>query len=381
MQEALIKQHSPIGASSCERWVNCPASAVLSQETTKAAATGTVAHSLAEEAYKSGNWPTYLANCRGDKREQDGYTIEITPGMIDAVREYLCVLDGLQPDRSAWQLEKTIHLDDVDPEAFGTLDACTLVNDSFGERWVVVDYKNGFNRVSEESPQLWYYALGLKPMTALYQMVIVQPNAEGSDAVRCHFVSRDTLLEFKGRLMQATSMWRRSPQHEVFGPWCKKYCPRAGYCQTYRENTLPPGMGETMLSHPVKPPEPGSLSEVELSTLLSNAEALQRWVKGVQSYCLGVLERGGSIPEWGISEIKGHRTWVDGAEAKVVELVGEAAWNAPTLKSPAQIEKLFTKKERPDLSDLVITPSRGYRLNPLSSGGCLPELTFEPIEI
>jgi hypothetical protein len=123
--EGALPAHSPLGASSAERWMNCPGSVTLI-ETFKGTEwhhdddpdyrrDGTQAHALAALCLENG-WDAWEAGGHDEFPE-------LTADMMLAVQEYLDFVRALPGER---EVEVKVHLPDFHSLFFGTLDCWTV---------------------------------------------------------------------------------------------------------------------------------------------------------------------------------------------------------------------------------------------------------------
>lgn len=159
------RAHSALGASSAERWFNCPASPRLSEGMPNTSSTyarqGTAGHQVAEICLRGG----YAAKrFRGTTQEVEGEVVAITDEMLDAIQIYLDTVrrDYRPGDRLI--VEKRFDLSALHPTMFGTCDA-VLYRPSTGEL-KVYDLKMGrgyaveVEKDGKPNRQLMYYAVG-----------------------------------------------------------------------------------------------------------------------------------------------------------------------------------------------------------------------------
>lgn len=385
------KQHSPIGASSCERWWNCPGSVKLIDSLPPApssqyAAEGTVAHWVAEQWLNSGVWQDDEIRHKyvGTTMVQDGFEIEITDEMVDAVEVYKNAvweyvfgsrhgekgLDGLRAGDI--RTEVKFALTHIDPEAFGT---CDLVIVKPMDRIIVMDYKHGKGHAVEvtENKQLLYYALG-----ALYELppeerdfgyvetVIVQPRAKHPDGpIRKHVYRLSELREFGYGLKEAVERVRKGDDTPKAGAWCK-FCNAKPVCPAVRKDIQERAAldFDCVEEKPVQLPEPSTLQPERLAQLLRNAETIRGWCDSVAGLAFQLAEHGTQIPGYKLVQKTGNRKWQNEADVLAAfELeFGDDIFNKK-LKSPAQMEKLL-KKRKAEIEPYVVIPVTGKSLVP-----------------
>jgi hypothetical protein len=386
MQQTEEKKHSPIGASSCERWWNCPGSVQLLAQVPPGegsiySATGTVAHMMGEIWLRSGIYSdAHMDQYIGQTFVEDGYEIEVTDEMIEAVTvykntvwEYLFKY-GL---RHAIDLAVEVHfaLPHVDAEAFGTCDAVVVAPMN---RIIIIDYKHGQGHPVEaaQNKQLLYYALGAyyalpeseRSEIAYIETVIVQPRAKHLDGpVRNHVYHIDELRQFESDLREAVARIRNVERSLSAGSHCK-FCAAKPICPAIREELGRRAELEftRVEEAPISLPAPETLKPERLAMLLTNANALRDWCLSVGDLAFALADRGTTIPGWKLVEKAGRRRWINPKDVETAfELeFGDAIFAPKVLKSPAQLEKVL-KKRKDELAPYVETPPGGKSLVPV----------------
>ena len=405
--------HSLVGASSCERWWNCPGSNALiatlpTPPNTKYAAEGTVAHALCEDVLRNkvhfdARWNATAKI--GEIYEEDDYQFEVTEEMAEAANLYVNTIlaDAKRIEcnlrksvqlsgnnKEAWKhwdvltqerinqrwvnIEQSFTLDDVDSEARGTNDASIYVP---GETLIVYDFKYGKGVPVEaiENKQMLYYAIGAAGDKLMefksIELVIVQPRAEHPQGpVRRWVTTPQYVNAFKQELAKRIKATRTSDKTET-GKWCR-FCNAKMICPATR--TKVNEIAKIDFQEPAKPNTlrtPDQLTPLELKTLLDNADLIENYIKDVREYAFNLLNRGGTVE--GYKLVKGgkaHRKWEnEELAASMLELeFGEDEIYKTSLKSPAQIEKLGSSAKevvelyavRPD-SKLVLAKDEDVR--------------------
>lgn len=381
--------HSPIGASSCERWTKCPGSVQLAKGLPPSAdsiysATGTVAHALGEkvlralQANPAIDWELMLQDEVTRSYVEAGFEIEVTEDMVEAVSEYVrAIKETIEKYPLDWanslHIEKKFHLSHIDHQAYGTCDANIVAH---YDRLFVFDYKHGQGHAVEveDNYQLRYYALGAyygldadgrNDITSV-EMVIVQPRARHLDGgVRRQIISTGSLLEFEKHLTEAIRRVRAADPALQTGNHCK-FCPAKAVCpeirkEIEREAGIAFGAIETQ---PVQLPEPKTLTPERLSRLMQNADLIQSWIKSVVALGNAVADTGAEIPGYKLVTKYGRRRWINEAEVEAAFALefGDALYNKK-VKSPSQLEKLL-KKRKDELAPYYETPVAGKVLVP-----------------
>lgn len=309
-----MADHALLSASSAYRWINCPASARLTENMPdtagEAAAEGTLAHEICElhirKQYIEPAMSTRTFNARLKKlREDERYSAEMLEGAElyrDTINE-LCLLRSERPYVAA---EVRVDYSEYAPEGFGTSD-CVIIG---GGRLDVVDYKYGKGHVvkAENNPQLMLYALGALARYAAYYAVdvinltIVQPRAGG---VSDWQLSRDA-LEAWGESIKPTAQAAFDGTGECrCGDWCDKgFCKLRATCRVRADEFLRADFADTEKPLP-------ELSDAEIGAALSRAEELRAWVARLEEYTLSAILTGREIAGWKAVEGRSNRIIAD----------------------------------------------------------------------
>lgn len=355
--------HSRLPASSAERWFNCPGSIAMTAhfptEPNRYMAEGTVAHGLAADALMN-RWDIEkLESFIGTHRVQDGFEIEITEEMTDAVWVYVdAVRECADRPGAIVIIEERIELGHINSILFGTCDACVI--------WPydalhVFDFKYGSGMpVSPwKNKQLLEYAVGFffREDVERITLNIVQPRSKAGEDVGTYELCAAELLEFERDLAKAVKAALAPDAPLVAGDWCRKtFCPAFAQC---------PAAGARARDLVVsdfedKPPALEALEITKIKAILDRADFIVGWVEKVKEHAKERALRGEHIPGYKLVTSYGHRKWSD--ETAVVEAFetsyGERIYDQK-LKSPAQLEKIVGKKE---VEGLTFRPENGYRL-------------------
>lgn len=389
-------QHSKIGASTCERWWNCPGSVRLvetcpPQAPSKYADEGTVAHLLGEWCLrtgrdavefvgqvavqivtKEGNWQFEfkedLHNFKG--AQLTSVEFEVTDEMAEAVQLYL---DTIRFDMETYDLkiedikiEHRFHLSHIDENAYGTND-CNLP--VFLDKVIVYDYKHGQGVAvdAEENKQLMYYALGAAALGdyETIEIVIVQPRAiHRYGPIRRWTLSIEQLSAFAAELKGRIEDTRKVDAEVNAGPWCRKsFCPAMATCPAIRGSVAKEAA--LVFDTPVKVlPRPEDLSPEMLKNILDAMPMAEAWLSAVWAYAEAKANNGEKIRGYKLVQGReGNRKWKD--EIQVIKDLIKEVKNPNDLYerkliSPAQMDKLIGKsKEKKELMDGLTTRNPG----------------------
>lgn len=334
--------HSPLGASSAERWMNCPGSVALikvlaTPETDEPEyrGLGIAAHELAAECLYSGR----------DAWEYIGehfHDFEVDKDMADAVQVYL---DTVRPSMALEGAKSYVEYSishPAHPLFYGTLDEGTV----YSHTAEINDYKHGEGIVVEieNNPQLLYYAYGFLrefPEVTTAILRIVQPRAYAA-AVREWAVSREFIESWAtNTLLPAMRMAELEGGDLDAGNWCR-FCPAKLVCPLMKNL-----FGAAMLTNPK---EVSELSAASLGRSYNYIQAVKFYIKALEEEIFARLNRGGDVPGTKLVLKKANRVFKPEALALAREKFGDEAFTMPEMKSPSGIDalglngKAFTKE-------------------------------------
>lgn len=309
------REHSELGASIAERWMNCPASVRLVRgepnPSSPEADRGTATHEVAHMCLLSGH----------DAIEYVGRIvngIEIDDVIADGVQMYL---DNCRAhDVSESHFEVRFNLESLDAPApmFGTADYVGY--DMLEQILYVDDYKNGFVYVDAKTPQLKYYALGAmlwlgddKPVSQVV-VTICQPNGLGL-ALKTDTFDAVELVEWSQDLMTAARRALDPASPAVPGPWCAKpgkACPVAGKCAVHADHVLTAARVDSIdYLSPMTVPEVRMLTQAEAGAVVGAAPMLRDYLNAVEA----LVRRNPEGTGWKVVPTNPQEVWVDEAEA------------------------------------------------------------------
>jgi len=370
------KTHSSLGPSSAARWMNCPGSIGLiaacpPSPPSEHAAEGTVAHGLCEELCTGKSDHLKLMGRIGQEVKCDGFDIEITEEMVDAVIEYHDViredlkalgrLSGTAPTHSRFEVR--LNAPGIDPGLWGTADALVFKR---GAKLLVYDFKYGKGVAveAEENEQLATYAVMAAETVAgwafdEFEFVIVQPRARHADgSVRRWTASKEWLEVFQQDLRRAIEETRKPGAAVVAGDWCR-FCPAKASCPAMLDavqaqaqldfSMVPVPQGKGILTGL---PAPGLMSIEKLSAALAWEDAINSWYEALRERAFGMLSNGEAVPGFKLVEGKSNRLWTseDAVVARFEPLLGRDKLFETKLLSPAKLEKIVGKGKVDDLT-------------------------------
>lgn len=377
----MADKHALLGASSSQRWLNCPPSARLAEQFpntgSKYAAAGTLAHEIAElKARKHFLEPmgarTY--NARLKKIKADPNYDKDMGAATDTYLEHLKALAMSFSSPPFVALETRVDYSHLAPEGFGTAD-CIMIGDG---RLCVVDYKNGSGVLVDVkyNSQMLLYALGALHIYApIYgdtidtiHLSIVQPNAGG---VKTWELSRAELDAWGENYVRprAALAWEGNGELNP-GAWCEKsFCPARAQCMARAKKMLEleplkgaiPD-GDARAAAATQAPVP-LLTDAEVGDILKRAISIEAWVKDLKEYALTAALKGREVTGWKAVEGRGSRDWTD-ADAAFATLqehgIAEALLYERKPVSVAGLEKTLGKKVFAEAADglWVKTPGK-----------------------
>lgn len=324
--------HSPLGASSAERWMNCPGSVALIKVLTlpetdepEYRGLGIAAHEFAAVCLRDGS----------DAWEHIGekyHNFEVDKEMADSVQVYL---DTVRPAMLREGAKSYVEYSISHPAHrlfYGTLD-CGVVYDTTAE---INDYKHGEGIVVEveNNPQLMYYAYGFLrefPRVETVILRIIQPRAFAT-AVRSWTVQRTEIESWATeRLIPAMHMAELEGGDLDAGNWCR-FCPAKLVCPLLK-NLFAAAMT-------TNPKEVVELSNASLGREYGYIPAVKYYLKALEEETFARLNRGGEVPGTKLVPKKANRVFKPEALTLAREKFGDDAFSKPEMKSPSEIDKL-----------------------------------------
>lgn len=378
--------HAKFSPSAAERWVNCPGSIALSrdlpaQPTSRYAAEGSAAHTLAERAITHDRPADFWI---GEQIEHDGFVFTVDAEMAAYVQVYLDevnsrVGDGILLAEQRVSFSETIGV----PEQFGTSD-CIILS-ACGKRLVVGDlkYGQGVQVFAENNLQMMTYALGvLETFDAVLdfsavesvELFICQPRLDHIDSWT---TTVEELREHAERLrLAAQAALEGIDAYEITADvpdellrvtekGCQ-WCPVRANCRKHREFVSAIVFDDfKALDEPDvvavqgAPSVPGSPDK--LGQLFGVIDIVEGWCRAVRAEVERLVMAGTEVigPDGERMKVvegkKGNRSWSDADQAAAVlsTLLGPDNAYARKLLTPAQVEKALGKKRKHEFADML----------------------------
>lgn len=321
--------HALLGASSAHRWLNCPPSARLCGElpdtTSGYAREGTLAHELAALRLGQSFDPqltkrSYTAACNKLLKDPAAGA-----DMAGAVGEYVDLVKdtaSAYAERPFIAIEQRVRYDNYAPEGFGTCD-CLMIGRVSGpegqpDYWQlrVMDYKHGKGVPvsAEHNPQLMLYALGaLNLFASIYPiaevaLVICQPRL-GSTT---EWLTTPEDLAAWGESIRPIARQAFEGSGELReGDWCR-FCKLGATCRARAARfTALEDFGYQLPAAGNAAPDRATLTDEELSRVLTIGARLDHWLKQLREYAQELLLGGGELPGWKMVEGRSVRAFAD----------------------------------------------------------------------
>jgi hypothetical protein len=366
--------HSPLGASSAERWMNCPGSVTLIQNLSIEPSDdpdyqreGTAAHEMLEKCLREGldAWETVGLTA------SNGVGVDVN--MTHAVQVFIDTVRPTFDGAEEVLIEAHIHRPEIHELYYGTVDCAVIYQTPDTDPEVprftieVSDYKHGEGIAvdAEWNPQLLYYAYGLikgRPEIDTVIVRIVQPRAFHHDGeIREFSIPAEGLRLWAETTLVPAMLAAQGDLTLKDGDWCR-FCPAKLVCPQLKKQA------EDVLA--VAPEDiKSNLTDEELGDLYSKLPAIKNLMKAIEAEAYARLSRGGAVPGAKLVQKKSNRVFKDGALDVFKLKFGDAAFTEPSLRSPAEMEKLSPAAKalvkewayKPD-TGLTVAPADDNRL-------------------
>lgn len=367
-------KHSKIGASSASRWMNCPGSVRLCENTVRRSSEyadeGTAAHALAEMCLKKAFEINDDQIRVEDAKSYIGQIVEgqpVTEDMAEAVNVYLNeVYSDYQPGDEQ-EFEVRFSLNELHTGLFGTADRVRYRPSTKTLR--ITDYKHGAGVPVEvdDNAQLLYYGLGgafrmHNRGISKIEIQIIQPRCpHGDGPIRTVSYSAIEVMDFAADLKEAAIRTEDPNAPLKAGKWCR-WCAAAGFCPKLAKQAVETATKEFGVGI--------EYDAGELSEALAKVPMIKQWIKSIDEFAYSEAQAGRIPPGFKIVEKRGTRKFRDDQQAivglKQAGLTDEQIFEPKELKSVPGIEKIYGKKNMKELEELIVVESSGTVLAPLS---------------
>lgn len=341
------RAHALLSASSAERWLACPPSAVAAEayprQDTEFTREGTLAHEVAER----------IARCAVDgikydwDRCEDWPSEDVTTEMVECAKGYAdYILEQVSDPGALVMLEQRVDFSPWVPGGFGTAD-CIIIQ---GDTMDVIDYKYGKGVAvsAKDNPQEKCYGLGaLNDYGFAYEVErirlhIYQPRINN---VSTFEITADELLAWGEAIKPVAEQAAKGKGKHNAGAWCK-FCPHAGRCRTLTKICT-----EYVQTHGMRIQVP-VLAPHEVAEILAMEPLVSLWLKRVKDQALASMLDGGQVPGYKVVAGRSSRNWADDLEtASLLQAAGYSREDITKteLLSVAAMEKALGKKKVAEL--------------------------------
>ena len=361
------RDHALLSASSAHRWLNCTPAPYLEAKhpdtTSEAAEEGTAAHELAEHKLRQHlDMPTTRPESEWHNEEMDDYTDQYADHVMAELTR------ARDTDPAAFlSIEERLDFSHIVPDGFGTGDALILGGDTL----TIVDlkYGKGVEVSAVGNPQMRLYALGaLATYGMIYdidkvRMVIFQPRIGN---ISVDEITADELTAWAEDVVRPAAEKAIAGEGELqAGEWCR-FCRHAAQCPALASEMFAPV--PTSAEHVPAAPDPDTLTDDQIATIVTHAGELKKWLTKVESYALAQATEGRAYPGLKLVEGRSVRKYTDEDDvARAVEAAGEDPYKPREVLGITAMTKLLGKKRFEELlGDYVHKPEGKPALVPES---------------
>lgn len=347
------RAHAVLSASGSERWIECPASALLEkdlpEETSVYAEEGTLAHEFAEailrldlKLLKMQDYKAKIEELKKHPLYYHDLMDDVMP-YVNYVKNQFKAAKVLNPNSYAL-LEQKFSLEKYVKDGFGTSDA-SIISLPVIE---VMDLKFGKGKMvsAVENSQLKHYALGIiETLTPIQlqqvetiRLTIVQPRLEN---ISTWELPVNDLIIWAEEVLKPKALEAMSENAEQkAGDWCQ-FCKVRPKCRKLYER----GMEIAKQDFDVIL-DPRLLTDSEILEAYKSADFITKWLADVKAMVLKEAVAGKQWEGFKLVEGKSNRTWKD--ESLVIQEL-ESDFFEPEefmnskLKGLGDLEKLLGK--------------------------------------
>jgi len=367
-------KHSPIGASSAERWFNCPGSVRLNSQIPEPpissyAFEGICAHVLVHECIERDTHPMSLIGMTM-KEPESGISFQITENMALATTVFFkelnlhvafavvydLYLEKYKTPQITKISELSLDMSWLYPDLYGTVDYVKSISD---EELTIYDYKHGQGVAVPvtNNKQLLYYAVGtrhyLKTNPKKMTLVIVQPRFRNPEMhIQRWTITKEELDKFEEELVKAARRTEDPEAPLVAGNHCR-FCKAKAICPEVKKKAQ-------KIIREDSQKDPVDLSGKDIQEALDNEVLIISWFKAVKEYSLTKVKEDTSfkIPGYELSEKLGRLKWNEIKEVKEylkdeAGLSKEEMYSKQNLKTPNQLFKLLDADHRDNLKKFL----------------------------
>lgn len=344
--------HAILSASSAERWLNCPPSALKNAEmedtTSPYAEEGTAAHALCEWKVRKATEPEF-------NEPFPSISEYLDTTMEDCSEEYKnYILEMLNKSKSPnIFIEQRLDFSDWVPQGFGTGD-CLIISE--GELNIIdFKYGKGVEVSAVDNSQLKCYALGAYALFSdLYDietvtLTIFQPRINHIDTWSCDLKH---LLDWAEEVLKPTAELAIKGEGELkAGDHCR-FCKAKTLCRKRAEYNLSLARYDFAM--------PDELTDAEIEDVLDKASNFKNWIGDIEEYALNQGLSGHKWERYKVVEGRSNRKFRD--PDRVAELIlaeGKEPYRPQELKTLTDIEKMLGKKHFSEVLGAFVEKPQG----------------------
>jgi len=357
-------EHSPLGPSSMDRWLNCPGSVLLCQglpdSTSMYADEGSFAHHVSQL-------------CRVNNVSADKYIgltshcgrFTVDKAFANAVQAFLDDVNSISGDML---VEERVWYDAWVKDGFGTVDdirmqdnICNLTDLKFGQ---------GVKVYARNNRQMWGYGLGVfQTFGHLYDIDafnfrINQPRLDHVDE---HAVSLKEILLWARDEVEPTAKIAMKPGAPFkAGEHCR-WCKAKDTCQHRKQWVMAQMLDELDDMESIK--DPGLMSNDDLADAMDVLDLIRGWCNDIEARTLSEVQAGRDVgsPSWKMVAGRSNRRWRSEkqaeAELRKIKKLKVSDFLIQKLITVTQAETLLGKKNEV-LEKLIVKPPGSPKLAP-----------------
>jgi hypothetical protein len=357
-----IMSHSKFSASGSSRWLNCPGSLKLEEKLlgvgyqdqgSSFAEEGTLAHALAEYCINKDFIP--VIQCEGMsikhldfKPYHTDKSHTISKEMCNYVQEYVSYISSYLESSDLYFTEEKVNYSQFVPDGYGTVDFCIYKPKSKALHIFDLKYGQGVKVEAVDNTQGQCYALGMYyELSALYDIDtitihIVQPRLDHFDSWE---ISYRDLIAFGHYAGEQATLALSDDAPLIPGEYQCKWCKVKGDCPALFKMT-------TNLFEDISSKSKDVITDEEKRIILDNMKVINDYMESIKKETYSRLLSGGSFEGYKLVEGKTIRQFKENAEEKLVEMLGEKAYNYKLI-GIGDAEKLLTKTD----ASMLLNPS------------------------
>jgi len=303
--------HAMWSPSSANRWLNCPASVIESEnlpqsKSSAAAIEGTLAHSYGEKVLLG---DIELADIPDDEMRAG---VEIYTEAVEAMYEEY-------GDSVGFEVEGKIDLNHLIPgtvpqhwSCFGSADfLCFHTEDT--QIPTVVDFKYGRRLVEvEKNKQMLLYAKGVIDDLGIksdVRLVIIQPRAAHKDGPVREWIAPAREVNEIGVSVTHVMSEANKKIIKKAGDWCT-FCPLASGCDT-KAQQIQSLAGAEFADEEFAPMVPSTMTNKQIALVIEHADSIRNWLGEVEAAAKLKLNKGKKIKGLKLVQSSGRRAWKD----------------------------------------------------------------------